>query len=191
MALDDRARWDAKHAAEQTTQKPSSFLKEIFEGHSWPLPKGRALDIATGKGRNAIFLAERGFQVVGIDISPVALDMARRAGKEKSLAIDWQEEDLERIELPTSHYDLVLNFNYLQRSLVPEIKKTLKPSGWVIFETYLIDQSKAGDPISPDYLLRHNELQDCFRDFRVLYYREGEFPQSEGAFRAALLAQKS
>ena len=84
MALDDRARWDAKHAAEQTTQKPSSFLKEIFEGHSWPLPKGRALDIATGKGRNAIFLAERDFQVVGVDISPVALDMARRAAKEKS-----------------------------------------------------------------------------------------------------------
>jgi 2-polyprenyl-3-methyl-5-hydroxy-6-metoxy-1,4-benzoquinol methylase len=70
MALDDRARWDEKHAAEQTRQKPSSFLKEIFEGHSRALPKGRALDIATGKGRNAVFLAERGFQVVvGIDIT--------------------------------------------------------------------------------------------------------------------------
>lgn len=191
MAFDDRARWDEKHAAEQTTQKPSSFLKEIFEGHSWPLPKGRALDIATGKGCNAIFLAERGFQVVGIDISPVALDMARLAAKEKSLAIDWQERDLERIELPTSHYDLVLNFNYLQRSLIRQIKKTLKPSGWVIFETYLTDQSKIGGPINPDYLLRHNELLDLFRDFRILYYREGKFPQSgKDAFRAALLAQK-
>jgi tellurite methyltransferase len=191
MALDDRARWDEKHAAEQTTQKPSSFLKEIFEGDSWPLPKGRALDIATGKGRNAIFLAERGFQVVGIDISPVALDMARRAAKEKSLTIDWQEADLERIELPSIHYNLVLNFNYLQRSLVPQIKTTLKPGGWVIFETYLTAQSKIGDPINPDYLLLHNELLDFFRDFRVLYYREGKFPQSaDGAFRAALLAQK-
>src|SRR5262245_62578863 len=91
-SLDYRARLNEKHAAEQATQKLSSFLKEIFEGHSWPPPKGRALDIAAGKGRNAIFLAERGFQVVGIDISPVALDMARRAGKEKSLTIDWQEE---------------------------------------------------------------------------------------------------
>ena len=191
MALDDRARWDAKHSAEQTTQKPSSFLKEIFEGHSWPPPKGRALDIAAGKGRNAIFLAERGFQVVGIDISPVALDMARRAGKEKSLTIDWQEGDLERIELPTSRYDLVLTFNYLERSLVPQIKKTLKPRGWVIFETYLTDQSRVGDPINPDYLLRHNELLDFFHDFRVLYYREGKFPQSEGAFCAALFAQKA
>ena len=113
--------------------------------------------------------------------------MARRAAKEKSLAIDWQEADLEKIELPPSHYDLVLNFNYLQRSLVPQIKKTLEPSGWVIFETYLSDQSKASDPISPDYLLRHNELLDFFGDFRVLYYRAGK---SEGALRAALLAQK-
>ena len=185
------ARWDEKHAAEQTSQRPSSFLKEIFEGQSWPLPKGRALDIATGKGRNAIFLAERGFQVVAIDISPVALDVARRAAKEKSLAIDWQEADLESIELPTSRYDLVLTFNYLERSLVPQIKKTLKPNGWVIFETYLTDQFRVGDPINPDYLLRHNELLDFFRDFRVLYYREGKFLQSEGAFRAALVAQKS
>jgi len=75
---------------------------------------------------------------------------------------------------------------------VPQIKKTLKPGGWVIFETYLTDQSKIGDPINPDYLLLHNELLDFFRDFRVLYYREGKFSQSgESAFRAALLAQKA
>src|SRR5262245_23284078 len=191
MALDDRARWDKKHAAEQAMQKPSSFLKEIFEADSWPLPKGRALDIATGKGRNAIFLAERGFQVVGIDISPVGLEMARRTAQEKCLAIDWQEADLECVELPKEHYDLVVNLNYLQRSLVPQIKNTLKPGGWVIFETYLTDQSKIGDPINPDYLLLHNELLHFFRDFRILYYREGKFPQSgESAFREALLAQK-
>jgi len=80
----------------------------------------------------------------------------------------------------------------LQWSLVPQIKETLKPGGWVIFETYLIDQSKTGDPINSDYLLLHNELLDFFRDFRILYYREGEFPQSgESTFRAALLAQKA
>jgi tellurite methyltransferase len=192
MALDDRARWDKKHAAEQATQKPSSFLKEIFQADSWPLPKGRALDIATGKGRNAIFLAERGFQVLGIDISRVGLEVARRTAQEKCLAIDWQEADLERIELPKEYYDLVVNLNYLQRSLVPQIKKTLKPGGWVIFQTYLIDQSKIGDPINPDYLLLYNELLDFFRDFRVLCYREGHFSQSgESAFRAALLAQKA
>lgn len=129
---------------------------------------------------------------MAIDISPVAREMARRTAQEKCLAIDCQEADLERIELPKEYYDLVVNLNYLQRSLVPQIKKTLKPGGWVIFETYLMDQSQVGGLINPDYLLRHNELLDLFRDFRVLYYHEEKFAQSrEGAFRAALLAQKS
>ena len=191
MSLDDRTRWDRKYAAGYTTQEASNFLTEIFKTNSWPLPKGRALDIATGQGRHAIFLAQRGFAVVGIDISPVALETARRAAKEKSLAIDWQEADLEEIELPAVHYDLVLNVNYLQRSLVSQIKKTLKPGGWIIFETYLIDQPTFGFQGNPDYLLGHNELLDFFRDFRVLYYREGQFRQSgENAFLAGLLAQK-
>jgi 2-polyprenyl-3-methyl-5-hydroxy-6-metoxy-1,4-benzoquinol methylase len=189
MALDDRARWDRQHAAGRASEEPSRFLREIFEADSWPLPKGRALDIATGKGRHALFLAARGFEVVGIDISPVALEAARRTAQQKSLVINWQEADLENIELPKAHYDMVLNFDYLQRSLVGRIKKTLKPGGWVIFETFLIDQRTIGHPKNAAYLLRHNELLELFRDFRVLYYREGRFPQS-GSFRAGLLAQK-
>jgi tellurite methyltransferase len=192
MSLNDRERWDRQHAVAGSTQEPSSFLREIFGAGSWSLPKGGALDIATGKGRHAVFLAERGFKVVGIDISPVALNTARRIAREKSLAIDWQEADLEQIELPKNHYDLVLNFDYLQRSLVQQIKETLKPHGWVIFETYLIDQQTIGHPSNPDYLLGHNELLDLFRDFRVLYYREGRFVQSgKTAFLAGLLAQKN
>jgi tellurite methyltransferase len=189
MALDDRERWDRQHAAQGSKQEPSSFLREIFEAGSWSLPRGRVLDIATGNGRHAIFLAERGFAVVGIDISPIALEKARRIAQEKSLAIEWQEADLEHIELSKDYFDLVLNFDYLQRSLVRQIKDALKPGGWVIFETYLIDQQIIGHPKNPEYLLRHNELLDFFRDFRVHYYREGQFPQS-GAFRAGLLARK-
>src|SRR5215470_18170966 len=55
MALDDRARWDEKHAAERATLKPSGFLKEIFEADSWPIPKDRALDIAAGKDATRSF----------------------------------------------------------------------------------------------------------------------------------------
>jgi tellurite methyltransferase len=191
MALDDRERWDRRHAEVRAMQEPSSFLKEILESDHWSIPPGKALDIATGKGRNAIFLAQRGFEVVGIDISPIALAEAQRCAREKSLAIAWQQADLEQIELPPLRYDLVLNFNYLQRSLIPQIKKTLPPGGRVIFETYLIDQQTVGDPQNPDYLLAHNELLELFRDFRVLYYREGRFLQSgKNAFLAGLLAQK-
>jgi SAM-dependent methyltransferase len=156
------------------------------------MPRGRALDIATGKGRNAIFLAEQGFDVVAIDVSPVALDEARRRAAGKSFSISWQQADLEQIELPKTTYDLIVNFNYLQRSLIPQIKAALRPGGHAIFETYLIGQEMIGHPKNPAYLLRHNELLELFRDFRVLCYREGKFSEGEEtAFRAGILAEKT
>ena len=191
MTTGDQVRWDRQHAAGQGTSHASGFLKEILLSDSWPIPRGRALDIATGKGRNAIFLAEHGFDVVAIDVSPVALDEARQRAAGKSLSISWQQADLERIELPEATYDLVVDFNYLQRSLIPQIKAALKPGGHVIFETYLTGQEILGHPKNPAYLLRHNELLELFRDFRVLCYREGKFSAGEEtAFRAGILAEK-
>lgn len=192
MATDDRVRWDRQHAVSHGSDEASGFLKEVLLSCSWPIPRGRALDIATGKGRNAIFLAEQGFDVVAIDVSPVALDEARKRAAGKSLSISWQQADLEHIELPKTTYDLVVNFNYLQRSLITQIKAALKPSGQVIFETYLIGQEMIGRPKNPAYLLRHNELLELFRDFHVLCYREGKFSEGEEtAFRAGILAEKT
>ena len=191
MTTGDQVRWDRQHAAGHGSDHASGFLKEILLSDSWPIPRGRALDIATGKGRNAIFLAEHGFDVVAIDVSPVALDEARQRAAGKSLSISWQQADLERIELPEATYDLVVDFNYLQRSLIPQIKAALKPGGHAIFETYLIGQEILGHPKNPAYLLRHNELLELFRDFRVLCYREGKFSAGEEtAFRAGILAEK-
>lgn len=191
MASDDRVRWDRKHAAGHTSDQPSGFLKEVLLSAAWPMNRGRALDIATGKGRNAIFLAEQGFAVDAMDVSAAALDEARRRSAAKGLTISWRQADLEQIELPGSVYDLVVNFNYLQRSLIPQIKAALKVGGHVVFETFLIGQETIGHPKNPAYLLGYNELLDQFRDFRVLDYREGKFADGEeAAFRARLLAIK-
>ncbi len=191
MATDDQIRWNRQHAVSHGSDQASGFLKEVLLSGSWLIPRGRALDIASGKGRNAIFLAEQGFDVVAIDVSPVALDEAGKRATQKSLSISWQQADLEQIELPKTTYDLIVNFNYLQRSLIPQIKAALRQGGHVIFETYLIGQEMIGHPKNPAYLLRHNELLDFFRDFRVLCYREGKISGGEEtAFRAGLLAQK-
>ena len=192
MGTDDRVKWDRQHAAGHGSEQASGFLKEVLLSGSWEIPRGRALDIAAGKGRNAIFLAEQGFAVVAIDVSPVALDEARKRAVDKRLPISWQQSDLEQIELPEAAYDLIVNFNYLQRSLIPQIKAALKVGGHVVFETYLIGQETIGHPKNPAYLLRHNELLEHFRDFRVLWYREGKFANGgEAAFRAGLLAEKT
>lgn len=191
MTTIERARWDRQHGETQGAQAPSGFLRKIIDSDHWKLPPGKALDIASGKGRNALFLASRGFQVTAFDISAVGLEQGRRQAEELSLSIAWQEADLENIELAPAQYDLIVNVNYLQRSLIPQIISALRPGGHVIFETYSIDQQEVGHPKNPDYLLGHNELLNHFRDFRILFYREGKFGDgAEPSFRAGLLAQK-
>ncbi len=191
MAGEDQERWDEKHASRHGGELPSDFLKEIFHLGSWLIQPGRALDIATGKGRNALFLAERGFSVEGIDISEVALREARRRAEEKGFTIAFRQADLDKIELPKAAYDMIVNFNFLQRSLIPEMKKALKLGGHIVFETYLVDQRVIGHPRNPAYLLGHNELLEFFRDFRILCYREGRFSESgQEAYRAGLFGQK-
>ena len=192
MGTEDRKRWDEKHAAGRGEEAPSAFLEEILSGRSWAVPPGRALDVATGKGRNAIFLAAKGFRVDAVDISAAALQDARKAARAKGQAVHFIEADFDHADLPAAAYDLVVNFNFLDRALVPRIKNALKPGGHIIFETFLIDQKDIGHPKNPAYLLGHNELLDLFRDFRVLYYREGKFVEGGGeSYRAGLLAWKN
>jgi 2-polyprenyl-3-methyl-5-hydroxy-6-metoxy-1,4-benzoquinol methylase len=191
MASDDQTRWDRQYSSSAGADQPSDYLRQILESDAWHISRGLALDVAAGKGRNAILLAEMGFSVVGIDISTVALEEARRRADEKSLEITWLQADLEHIELLTGAYDLIVNFNYLQRSLFRQFRRALRPQGHVIFETYLIDQQAIGHPKNPAYLLDHNELLDHFRSLRVLCYREGQYSdRGEPAFRAGIVAQK-
>lgn len=191
MTRDDQSRWDRRHADSHGATTPSGFLQKIFDSDHWTIPPGKALDVATGKGRNALFLATRGFQVTAIDISAVGLEEGRKRARENSLLIAWQQADLDNLELAAAAYDLIVNINYLHRSLIPQIKSAIRPGGHVIFETYLTDQQGAGHPKNPDYLLNHNELLDHFREFRVLLYREGKFDDSaEPSFRAGIFARK-
>jgi tellurite methyltransferase len=193
MAREDQKRWNEKHAGEHAHDEdsPSRFLKEIFESTSWTIEPGRTLDLAAGKGRNAIFLAARGFRVDAMDISAVALEEGRRIAQAKGLEITFIEVDLDRADLPEAAYDLIVNFNFLERALIPKMKSALKPGGHIVFETFLVDQKDIGHPTNPAYLLGYNELLDLFRDFRVLFYREGKVIQGKKeSFRAGLFARK-
>lgn len=192
MSTDDRMQWDRRHAAQTADGRPSLFLREIIDGGNWQIPRGMALDIACGQGRNALFLAARGFMVTAVDFSSVALEQARRHAGEEARHVFWRQADLEQIRLPAAAYELAISFNYLQRSLIPQIKQAVKVGGHVVLETYLIDQRTIGRPQNPDYLLRHNELLEHFRGFRILCYREGKFTESaQPAFRAGILAQRT
>ena len=188
---EDQKRWEERYRDRKfdLNQKASSILKKYIH----LLPRGRALDLAAGEGRNAVFLAEHGFEVEAVDISRVALSRVRKLAIARGVKIRTIVADLETYPIPKALFDLILDFNFLDRRLIPRIKRGLKKGGKVVFETYLMEQKSLGleGPANPKYLLKPNELLRLFKEFRVLFYREGIF--KEGGKRkaiASLIAQK-
>ncbi|MEK6726529.1 MAG: methyltransferase domain-containing protein [Deltaproteobacteria bacterium] len=150
---------------------PSRLLMDFIPS----LTVGRALDIACGEGRNSIYLARKGFNVDAIDISDAALAKGRAAAD--GLKINFIAADLEAFQIPEDSYDLIINFNYLQRSIASDIRRGLKVGGYIIFETYTLEQKKFGRPTNPEFLLKPNELLTMFKDLHIIYYREGVFEE--------------
>ncbi len=172
---------------EMEPRPPSEFILAVADR----IPRGRVLEVAMGEGRNAIFFAERGDAVVGIDRSFPALQAARRAAAARGREIQTIQADLEEYPLPRCRFDAVVNVRYLQRSLVPSLKASLRPGGVVVFESFLVDQLQLGHPRNPDFTLQHNELLRLFADLRVLSYEEGRFELTKGpVYLARLLAQR-
>ena len=187
----DQKRWDERFGKKEFAlgKEPNPFLKK----HIRLLPKGKALDIATGEGRNAVFLAQNGCEVDAVDISEKGLKKAQKFAGEKGVNINTFLVDLDQYPIGKERYDLIADFYFLRRRLIPRIKKGLKKGGKVIFETYLLEHRKlgTGGPKQAKYFLKPNELLRFFKDFRILFYREGIF--REGGKRkavASLIAEK-
>ena len=142
--------------------RPSRFLFD----HIALLPKGRVLDVAMGRGRNALFLSRMGFEVEGVDISPEAVNIALEFARQDDINLKATVADLEgNYQIAKGAYDVIVCFNYLQRSLIAQIKEGLRLGGMVVYETYTVDQPRFGKPKNPEYLLKYNELLDMFREF--------------------------
>ena len=215
MSRQERTAWDERfRAGDHAGAEPDPFLAKIEEyaelfasvgrtgqkagtkaGPKAVGPKAvgqkagrqKALDLACGAGRNAVYLAERGWDVTACDISLEGLRKAQVLAEERGVRLQLFCQDLEAVRLPAERFDLVLCFFYLQRELFPQIKATLRPGGLVVFKTYTTDQLRfPGRPRHALNMLRPQELLDAFRDFRVLAYQESV--QDRGV--AQLIAQK-
>lgn len=165
--------WDKKYSEDDDKSQcePSLILTELISS----LPAGMALDVAAGMGRNSFFLAENGYHVDAVDFSETAIAKGIKIAKEKRLPITFTHVDLTSFPLPPESFDLIINFNYLERSLIPSMKGALKKNGAILFETFTIEQREIGSPRNPDYLLGPNELLGLFGDLHITYYREGVF----------------
>jgi tellurite methyltransferase len=178
MSLSDRERWNARYRDRGPAafgDAPSDWLRQ----HEMLLReqrRGRALVIACGNGRNACYLASLGFEVDALDISEVAIGWLKEQVTASGLPVHPRMADLTRDPLPEGHYQVILNFNYLERGLFPALAGALAPGGLLFFETFIRDQIELFESrILPRYTLDHNELLRAFSHLRILHYREGVF----------------
>jgi SAM-dependent methyltransferase len=185
VVFQDRMKWNEKYQSQNYPDEPAAIVKQYVE-----LASGKnALDIAAGNGRNAIFMARRGFVVDAVDISDTGL--AQFAGKHPG--INPICADLDEFDIPANRYDLIVNIRYLNRRLFPYIRAGLAPGGVLIFETFLDSPNPAKEPlICRDYLLQENELVHAFSALKIVLYQEAEETEhDETAYLASLVGIKN
>jgi len=174
MGRDDSDSWDERfRSGDHSSSEPDPFLIQL-ENYSEMFPPGRrALELACGAGRNAVWLAERGWNVTACDLSIEGLLRAKALANDRGVRLQLFCQDLETAAFPSNCFDLVICFFYLQRDLFPALKAALRPGGLIVYKTYTTEQLRfSGGPRHPLHLLQQQELLAAFRDFRVLYYEE-------------------
>jgi len=149
---------------------PTVLLTKVIDG----LPPGKALDIHMGQGRNAVYLASKGWTVVGFDASPEAIRRARSEAAIARVAIDARESGHANFDFGSQQWDLiVLAYPWLpldDDALVGRIINSLKPNGRLVFEHYI--RSSCSNAEKGEHVPCPNQLLDRFRGLRVVYYEE-------------------
>lgn len=183
--------WDERYRrGEQINKEPQPLLVRV----SSELQPGRALDLACGTGRHAIFLAERGWRVTAVDASRVGIEIARALAQARGAEVDWRVADLERGEflIEPEAFDLVCVFYYLQRDLFPGIRAGVRAGGLTVAAIHMVDESPDVKPMNPAFLLQPGELRAEFLGWEILHDSEGQ-PAEVGHKRrtAEIVARKS
>ncbi len=185
MSSGDRERWNVRHAEREAPGEPSAFLVAL----DGLLPRsGRALDVAGGAGRHALWLARRGLEVRLADVSDVALARAARAARDEGIALATLEVDLEAAPLPEGPFDLVLCTYFLHRPLFRAFPAALAPGGLLVFAHATRKNLERNPRPPPAHLLEDGELASLVCGLEVVRCEEGWF--EEGRHEARLVARK-
>jgi 2-polyprenyl-3-methyl-5-hydroxy-6-metoxy-1,4-benzoquinol methylase len=183
-----QSQWDERYRenSRQEDIRPRDLLLEHPNLLHTP---GLALDVAMGLGGNADFLIPHGFSVVGIDLSRVAVAIAKHRQPQLQAVI----ADLNDFPFPENHFDVICNFYYYNMPLFGRFRQMLKPGGVLFLETLLEGMSRDRPEILPERLAKPGEIRSCFSDMEIRVYREGWQPSRHGGEKCivSLVAVKS
>jgi tellurite methyltransferase len=187
-SMTDPVDWNEKwreRAAEALS--PDPWLERALP---W-LPPGRALDLACGRGRNALHLAQLGWKVTALDASAEGLALLEEEARRRGLAIALRRQDLEaEPQLPAAQFEVVLDFFYLQRSLFPALKAALAPGGVAVLRTFSAAGGFAGGPRRKEFILQPGELLQQFGGWEILLHEDGLESSRKGGGLAGIVARK-
>ncbi|MDP8990377.1 MAG: methyltransferase domain-containing protein [Acidobacteriota bacterium] len=162
----DLAAWEQRYRAQEEIREPSPHPLLVETARS--LPPGRALDLACGAGRNALWLAQRGWNVTAVDGSATAIEILRQ--RAAGLRIATQIADLEdaRFTIEPASYDLIAICYYLERKLFAPAQRALVAGGILIAIALLAEPGKDNS-----FRVEPGELARTFDGWEILHYREG------------------
>ena len=163
-AHDEGVLYDRAYSAAQPEfrQEPTTLLVEAVAG----LTPGKALDVGMGQGRNALFLAARGWDVTGFDVSTVVLTKAREAAAARGLPLRAVQMSDEEFDFGTEQWDLFAVLYALEKRSVFRVKNALKPGGLVVVEGAHRGTGGA------EWEFETNELLRIFEGFTILKYED-------------------
>ncbi|MDD0852447.1 class I SAM-dependent methyltransferase [Halobacteriovorax sp. GB3] len=180
--------WDKKFNKERYVygKAPSKFLAENYDY----IPHGsRVLDIGMGEGRNAVFLATKGYKVTGVEISPIAIRKAKLLAREFDVRIDPVLSSIEDYKVEKNSLDAIICFYFVDKAINEKFFEWLKPGGILIFEAF----TKRQESISKDKeidlgeVFEEGELLKIFPKMRTLKFEE---PLHRKDFTTSIILQK-
>ncbi len=191
MSIETKEKWD-KNYRSCTSEFPQAA--EVLLQNQYLLPsQGTALDLACGRGANAICLAENGLSTSAWDISSVAIEHLTDKAKENNLTINSEVRDVSQNPPDPNSFDVIVISRFLDRNIITGIRNAIKRNGLIYYQTFIKEKVDSIGPGNPDYLLDKNELLKLFNDWYILCYREeGNTGNTDNGFRneAMLIAKK-
>ena len=164
--------WDERYseAGQLWGLEPNRFLVEVAED----LPRGSVLDLGCGQGRNSVWLASRGFEVTGLDLSPVAVEQGARFAKDVGVDVEFAAADITTWRPEGRTWDVVL-LSYIHLPEAGRMKvhatavESLAPGGRVIVIAHHLDNLEhgVGGPPYPELLLTEDLLREDFADLEI------------------------
>jgi SAM-dependent methyltransferase len=190
---DGRERWSERHRADAAPTPPSAFVARAVDLLAVPpaLAARRALDVACGRGRHALWLAARGYVVDAVDYALPALTALQRTSRDRRLDVRCVAADVGQWPFPTARYDLVVVVSFLDRTLWPVLRAAVAPGGALLVETFVADPSVATPPMNPAYLLAPGELDDVCAGWEIVARHAGIGSHRDAPIaRAGVLARR-